>query len=309
MKHLALLVLVVGCGKSADKAGGGGSWTIGGLTVPQAAIPKKLGTPTVMAKKIGDKVTQGESNERVMVIPDQLNVSYILGEPPNDDLVRGYQVMIYADPMADLEAAWGPSTEMEVPGWSGSKCWTDKNLQACVSHSAGQAHWFLRTWTTAPPQDRPLTPVEPEPAGTYADFPVGVGPCNVAGIGEISQIVGVQVQYLDPKATDASCMLEPATDKAASRTAGQVTAAQAAASVPSILIRRQPADRSSWSDVTIEGLGDKATWEGSSVQFQIAAVEYRVNVTDHRKDLRWLKDRALRIAHKVAARARALPAE
>lgn len=313
MKYLAILVLVLGCGKSADKSGGGsgGSWTIGGLKVPESTIPKKLGAPTVMPKKIGDTVTLGESNEMTMVIPEQLNVSYILGEPPNDDMVRGYSVMIYADPMADLEAAWGPFTEKDIPGWSGSKCWTatDQQLETCVTHSSGQNHWTLRTVTTAAAPDRPLAPIAPEPAGTYADFPVGIGPCNVAGIQEISQIVGAQLQYLDPKAGEATCMLLPATDQAASRTGGQVTAAEAAAQVPTVLVRRQPAASSSWSDAKIEGLGDKATWEGNSVQFQIAAVEYRVNVADHRKEIRWLKDRALQIAHRVAARARALPAE
>lgn len=326
MKHLALLLLVVGCGKSdkaAPSSGGSGSsvsaatapsgsWVIGGLTVPESAIPQKLGdVPTVLPKRIGDEVLGGEISERAMVIPDKLNVSYLIGTHPNDDLVRGYQAMIYVDPLADLEAKWGPSVGKTGTEYDTARCWTStrRQLETCVFKNTGQDHWYVTTVTTARPADRPMTTVAAEPAGTYDDFPVGVGPCNVAGIKEISEIVGTQLQYLQPEPDNLSCNLVPAIDKAASRMARQVTASEAIASVPDVNILRQAAKHAQWSAFPIEALGEKATWDGLGVLVQVDAFAYKVRVTDPTKKVRWLKDRALQIARKVATRAQALPAE
>jgi len=325
VKHLALVLFVVACGRSekavpSTGSGSGssapaivapaGSWMIGGLTVPETAIPQKVGdVPTVLPIKIGDEVISGELAEMAMVIPDKLSVSYLIGTHPNDDLVRGYQAMIYVDPLADLEAKWGPSAGKTGTEYDTARCWTsaEKNLETCVFKNAGQQHWYVTTVTTAPPAERPITAVAPEPAGTYDDFPVGVGPCNVAGIKEISELVGTQLQYLQPEPDNVSCNLVPAIDKAASRMARQVTAAEAVASVPDVNVLRQEASRAQWSEFPIEGLGEKAAWDGMGVLVQVKAFTYKVRVTDPSKKVRWLKDRSLQIARKVAARAAALP--
>lgn len=325
MKHVAFVLCVVACGK-ADKAapspgsGSGssapviaapaGSWAVGGLVVPETVIPQKVGdVPTVLPKKIGDEVTAGEVSEMAMVIPDKLKVSYLLGTHPNDDLVRGYQVMIYADPLADLEATWGPSAGKTGTGYTTARCWTsaEKLLETCAVKNEGQQHWYLVTVTTAPPPDRPMATVAAEPAGSYDDFPIGVGPCNVAGINEISEIVGTQLQYIQPEPDNVSCNLAPAIDKAAARTARQVTADEARAAVPDVNIHRQEAKLAQWTEFPIEGLGEKGAWDGMGVLVQVKGFAYRVRVTDPTKKVRWLKDRSLQIARKVAARAAALP--
>lgn len=327
MKHLAVLLCVVACGKSekaapstgsGSAAGSGssgpvapaGSWLVGGLTVPETAIPQKVGdVPTVLPMKIGDEVVSGELAAMAMVIPDKLSVSYVIGTHPNDDLVRGYQAMIYADPVADLEAKWGPSVGKTGTEYDTARCWTpaEKQLETCVFKHDGQNHWYVTTVTTAPPADRPITAVAPEPAGTYDDFPVGVGPCNVAGIKEISEIVGKQLQYLQPEPDNVSCNLVPAIDKAASRTARQVTSSEAIASVPDVNVLRQEAKNAQWSEFSIEALGEKGSWDGMGVLVQVKGFTYKVRVTDPSKKVRWLKDRSLQIARKVAARAAALP--
>lgn len=311
MKHLAIVLLVVACGKS-DKGGGavadGGSWKIGEIEVPNAAIPQKLDVPTILPAKIGGEVLSGEMSAMAMV-SDKLNVQYVFADPPNDEVVRGYQAMIYTDPLSALEAKWGPSTEKAGTSYDLARCWAaaDKKIEACVYKNDGQNHWYVTTLTTAPLPDRPATPIPPEPAGAYVDHPVGIGPCSVVGIKEVSEIVGAQMQYLQPEATDMSCHLLPAIGATAARVPGQVTEAEAVKQVPDILVMRQDASRASWSDQPIEGLGEKATWEGLSVQFKVKELMYRVRVTDPAKAVRVLKDRALQIARKVAARATAAP--
>lgn len=283
---------------------------IGGLTVPETAIPRKLGdVPTVLPAKIGDELVAGDLAAMAMVVPDKVNVSYVLGTHPNDDLVRGYQVMIYADPIVDLEAKWGPSVGKTGTEYDLARCWTspEKKLETCVFKNDGQQHWYVTTVTTAPFLERATTAVPPEPTGTYDDFPVGVGPCNVAGIEEISELVGKQLQYLQPEPDNISCNLVPAIDKAASRRSRQVTADEAAASVPDVLVLRQDASTASWSEFPIEGLGEKAAWDGMAVLVQVHAYTYKVRVTDPSRKVSWLKDRALKIAGKVAERAQALP--
>lgn len=325
MKHLALLLFVVACGKSeqaASSTGSGsgsgapvvvapaGSWIVGGLTVSETAIPQKVGdVPTVLPVKIGDELLAGDLMERAMVIPEKLSVSYVVGTHPNDDLVRGYQAMIYADPLADLEAKWGPSVGKTGTEYDSARCWTsaEKKLETCVLKNDGQNHWYVTIVTTAPPPDRPMTSVAPEPAGSYHEFPVGVGPCTVAGIKEISEIVGTQLQYLQPEPDNVSCNLAPAIDKAASRMARKVTAAEARASVPDVNILRQEAKQAQWSDFPIEALGEKAAWDGMGVLVQVKGFTYKVRVTDPSKKVRWLKDRSLQIARKVATRAAAAP--
>jgi hypothetical protein len=311
VKHLAILVFVIGCGKSDKTGGADGSWTIGDITVPNSAIPQKLDVPTVLPIKIGGAALSGEMNEMAMVVPEKLNVSYEFGDPPNDDVVRGYRAMIYADPMPELTKKWGASTNKPNSSFEVSECWTapEKKLEACVTKNSGQPHWVLTTVTTAPLPDRAATPVPPEPPGTYDDYPVGIGPCNVVGIEEVSQILGTQMQYFQPEPDDVACHLVPAIGKTASRVPGQVTASEAIAQVPDLLVGRHDAKRGGWTDYPIEGLGEKAVWDGKTVMFQVTDHIYRVSVTDAKKGFPVLKDRALQIARKVAARAQALPAE
>jgi len=126
----------------------------------------------------------------------------------------------------------------------------------------------------APPPPPPAAPK------TFEDFPVGVGPCGVVGIKEVSTVLGAQLQYLAPEPDNLSCHLVPAIGHAAARTAGMVTADQAAAEVPDLTVAILDAANADWSGAAVAGLGEKAGWTGATLQILQRGKLYRISVID-----------------------------
>ncbi|MDQ3365116.1 MAG: hypothetical protein M3680_06785 [Myxococcota bacterium] len=310
MRSSVWLVVVMACGTS-----GGGSapttWTVGGIEVPSTVIPLKLEAPTRLPVKLGGVVTQGQRFEMDIAVPDKLNIQYVTGEPPLDDRVVGFRVMIYGDPVPALTAKWGEPEHRERSGdLDAFECWTatERKLEACVTKHSGQQHWGIAWKTTeqlAPTVATVAAAPEPAPAATYVDYPPGVGPCAVVGIGEVSAILGAQMQYVAPEPDNIACSLSPAIGAGAARDARQVTAAEAAAQIPDLTVAvRRPAD-AAWTEYPIEGLGERAVWDGDRVQMLVNGTVYRVSVIDRDKSIQTIKERTLAIARKVAVRAAA----
>src|SRR5262245_36290210 len=86
-------------------------------------------------------------------------------------------------------------------------CWT-AILVRSASHGVMRfvlMFSLLGCWTGPPHVSRPTSP-SPKRA-RFVDYPLGLGACKWISIGEASEIIGQQLQYLDPGDNPYTCVL------------------------------------------------------------------------------------------------------
>ena len=98
------------------------------------------------------------------------------------------------------------------------------------------------------------TPVPSTPR--FVDHPVGIGTCKWISIGETSEIIGQQLQYLEPDEKAWSCVLVPAKGDGPNQPLEKNSAWE---SRPNVWVTYSTFDVTDWTPPA--GIGERSVWE------------------------------------------------